>query len=106
MSAPGRGNTLTVIGWRDIPAQVVAAHGRNKARVELSPRFQTAIDRAAMQAGLIGTDEYLEQWTQLSRPCGDDLEAEARAEADRLEIAYDRPRLERLVAAAGIEEDT
>lgn len=99
-------STLTVIGWRDIPAQVVAAHGRSKVRVELSPRFQAAIDRAAMQAGLIGTDEYLEHWTRLSRPCGDDLDSEARREADRLEIAYDRPRLERLVAAAGIEEDT
>lgn len=97
--------TLTVIGWRDIPAQVVAARGREKARVELSARFQSAIDRAAMQAGLIGTDEYLEQWTRLSRDCADDLEAEARAEAERLELAYDRPRLERLIAAAGIEED-
>lgn len=98
-------STLTVIGWRDIPAQVVAARGREKARVELSARFQSAIDRAAMQAGLIGTDEYLEQWTRLSRDCGDDLEAEARAEAERLELAYDRPRLERLIAAAGIEDD-
>ena len=99
-------STLTVIGWRDIPAQVVAAHGRSKVRVELSPRFQAAIDRAAMQAGLIGTDEYLEHWTRLSRDCADDLESEARAEAERLERAYDRPRLERLIAAAGIEEDT
>lgn len=97
--------TLTVIGWRDIPAQVVASYGREKVRVELSPRFQTAIDRAAMQAGLIGTDEYLEQWTRVSRECSADLETEARVEAERLELAYDRPRLERLIATAGNEED-
>lgn len=96
---------LTVIGWRDIPAQVVASRGRDKVRIELSARFQTAIDRAAMHAGMIGTDEYLEQWTRMSRDCGDDLDAAAREEADRLEQAYDRPRLERLVASSGIEED-
>lgn len=96
---------LTVIGWRDIPAQVVASRGRDKVRIELSARFQTAIDRAAMHAGMIGTDEYLAQWTRMSRDCGDDLDAAAREEADRLEQAYDRPRLERLVASSGIEED-
>lgn len=97
---------LTVIGWRDIPAQVVASRGRTKVRIELSQRFQLAIDRAAMNAGLIGTDTYLEQWTRITRPCGEDLEQEARTEADRLETAYDRPRLELIVAASGIEEDT
>lgn len=106
MSAPSRSSTLTVIGWRDIPAQVVAAHGRNKVRIELSPRFQAAIDRAAMQAGLIGTDEYLTQWARSARDCSDDLNTEARNAASQLELAYDRPRLERLIAAAGIEKDT
>ena len=96
---------LTVIGWRDIPAQVIASRGRDKARLELSARFQTAIDRAAMHAGLIGTDAYLEEWTRVSRDCGDDLDEEVRREAARLEQAYDRPRLERLVAGSGIEED-
>lgn len=97
---------VTVIGWRDIPAQVVASRGREKVRVELSQRFQMAIDRAAMNAGLVGTDDYLEQWERISRVCGDDLESEARDEAARLEQAYTRERLERIVAAAGIEEDT
>jgi hypothetical protein len=97
---------LTVIGWRDIPAQVVAARGRSKVRIELSPRFQMAIDRAAMNAGLIGTDAYLEEWTRISRECGDDLEAAAREEAARLEEAYDRPRLERIIAQSGVEEET
>jgi hypothetical protein len=97
---------LTVISWRDIPAQVVAARGREKVRSELSPRFQAAIDRAAMNAGLVGTDAYLAQWTQTSREGGGDLHAEAAAEAARLEQAYDRDRLERLVAASGLEEDT
>lgn len=79
---------LTIIRWREIPAQVVAKRGREAARRELSPRFQVAIDRAAMYAGLFGTDEYLSEWVRESRPCSDDLEAEATAEAARLESAF------------------
>lgn len=97
---------LTVIGWRDIPAQVVASKGREKVRIELSARFQNAIDQAAMNAGLIGTDAYLEEWTQISRECGDDLAEAAREEAERLEHMYDRARLARLVAGSGVEEDS
>lgn len=96
---------LTVIRWRDIPAQVVASRGRDKVRLELSPRFQVAIDRAAMKAGLVGTDAYLEQWTQVSRMCDDDLADVANSEAERLEETYDQTRLDRLVSGSGLEED-
>ena len=50
---------LTVIWWRDIPAQVVAKSGRTAARVQLTSQFQEAIDMAATRVGLIGTDDYL-----------------------------------------------
>jgi hypothetical protein len=96
---------LTVISWRDIPAQVVASEGRTKVRVELSQRFQLAIDRAAMNAGLIGTDTYLEEWTRTTRECDDDLDKAANEEAARLEAEYDRIRLEHLIADSGVEED-
>jgi len=76
--------TLTVILWRDMPAQVVAKRGRTVHKVELAPRFHQAIDRAAMRAGSIGTDEYLEDWRRDSRQCGDDLEAEVLAEVDSI----------------------
>jgi hypothetical protein len=95
---------LTVISWRAIPAQVIAGKGRGAVRVQLSERFQEAIDAAAMRAGLIGTDTYLEEWRRESRPCKDDLEAEVVAAAARLEIEYDDRRLERLVRASGEEE--
>ena len=42
---------LIIISWRDIPAQVVVKRGRETAKVQLSPRFQEAVDRAAMRAG-------------------------------------------------------
>ena len=95
---------LTVISWRDIPAQVTAGKGRNAARVPLSERFQEAIDAAAMRAGLIGSDGYLEEWRRQARPCGDDLDAEVASAAAQLELEYTDGRLERLVRASGEEQ--
>lgn len=92
---------LTIIYWRDIPAQVVAGQGRTSARAQLSDRFQTAIDAAAMKAGLVGSDAYLEEWRRETRPCGDDLEAEVAAEVERLEADFPRERLLALVRAGG-----
>ena len=37
--------------WRDIPSHVVYKAGREKHRQQLDPKFETAIDRAAMRAG-------------------------------------------------------
>jgi Virulence factor len=92
---------LTVIWWRDIPAQVTAKEGRTRAARELPPRFQEAIDAAAMRAGLIGTDAYLQEWRREPRDCGDDLEAEVSDEAAWLEAAYPDDTLERLVRSDG-----
>ena len=94
---------LTVIWWRDIPAQVTAKAGRTRASRELPVRFQEAIDSAAMRAGLIGTDAYLEEWRREPRDCGDDLEAEVAQEAEWLDAAYTDDVLERLVRASGRE---
>jgi hypothetical protein len=95
---------LTVIWWRAIPAQVVAREGRTTARAQLSSRFQEAIDMAATRVGLIGTDDYLNEWHRETRPCGDDLDAEAAAEAERLEQVYPDAALDTLVRAGGIAE--
>ena len=64
---------------------MLARRGDETAKRELSARFQVAIDRAAMYAGLFGTDEYLAEWARDTRPCGDDLETEVAAEARALE---------------------
>ena len=94
---------LTVIWWRDIPAQVTAKEGRARAASELPPRFQEAIDAAAMRAGLIGTDAYLEEWRREPRACGDDLDAEVAQELEWLDAAYTDDVLDRLVRANGKE---
>ncbi len=94
---------LTLISWRAIPAQVTAGKGREAARAQLSERFQEAIDAAAMRAGLIGTDAYLEEWRRDAQPCGDDLEAEVAAVVTALEHDYTDERLARIVRASGEE---
>ncbi len=94
--------TLTVIYWRDIPAQVTAKGDGDSARSQLSDRFQQAIDAAAMQAGLVDMDLYLEEWRQVARPCGDDLEAEVAAEVERLEAAFAGDVLRRLARSGGL----
>lgn len=76
---------LTVIYWRDIPAQVVAKAGRSKAKKELEPRFAKAIDRAAMRAGRGSSDAYLADWRREAVTVrGDDLQQAVEAEVARL----------------------
>jgi hypothetical protein len=49
---------VKILYWHDIPIQVKAQDGTTRAGVQLSARFQTAIDEAAMAANLIGDDDY------------------------------------------------
>ncbi len=95
---------IILVYWRDIPAQVLVKAGRKTARRQLSDRFQTAIDRAAMRAKMRDTDSYLEQWRRAEPvACGDELEREAAEAAERLEIDFSDGRLEQLVIAGGAE---
>ncbi len=96
--------SLIVISWRDIPAQVIVKRGHESAKVQLSHRFQEAVDRAAMRAGKGSSDAYLADWARSApRPCGDDLQAEASAEAARLESKFTDEDLERLVRSKGVD---
>jgi hypothetical protein len=73
--------TLTVIWWRDIPAQVVARDGRRSSKEVLHPRFQVAIDKAASRAGKRAYGDYIE----------------------RLEATYDKHHLAELIQSGGVE---
>ncbi len=96
---------LTIVYWRDIPAQVIAKEKRNAAKRVLSERFEKAIDRAAMRSGARDTDAYLAEWRRGEpTPCGDDLDAEADAVAARIEDDYDDDRLAGLIASGGRDD--
>ncbi len=95
---------LITVYWRDIPAQVIAKAGRKTAKIQLTERFEKAIDRAAMRAKLRDTDSYLAHWRRADPvACGEDLEAEAKAAAERLEADYTDERLKGLVAQGGLD---
>ena len=50
--------TYQIMYWHDIPVQVRARDAGGRVSAQLPPRFQEAIDQAAMAAGLIGSDDY------------------------------------------------
>lgn len=96
--------TLTVIWWRDIPAQVIAKDRRRASKVVLHPRFQVAIDKAAEKAGKKSMDDYIGEWRKVQSDCGDDLEAAANAEAEKLEADHPKQVLEWLIASGGVAD--
>lgn len=94
---------LSVIYWRDIPAQVVGRDDQRTSKIVLHRRFQVAIDRAASRAGRRGYSEYIGEWRKVRVRCDGDIDAAVRAESDRLETEYARHRLATLVLAGGLE---
>jgi len=93
---------VTIVYWRDIPAQVIVGPGRRGAKAPLPERFEKAIDRAAMKTGAAGTDAYLAEWRK-GEPYlmeGDAAEI-AAAEAARIDKEYDKERLSALIANDG-----
>lgn len=97
---------ITIVYWRDIPAQVIVGRGRTGAKVQLSERFEKAIDRAAMRSGARGTDDYLAEWRRVGSGSaqGDPREA-AETLARTLEAEYDSERLAALIGNYGHNGD-
>ncbi len=93
---------VTIVYWRDIPAQVIVGKGRRGAKRPLPERFEQAIDRAAMKVGAADTDAYLAEWRKAAPYTVEgDPEEVAQAEADRLEAEYDQDRIKALIANDG-----
>ena len=89
---------VTIVYWRDIPAQVIVGKGRRGSKVQLAERFEQAIDRAAMKSGASGTDASLAEWRKAEpyEVAGEPDEV-AAAEAARIEAEYDAGRLRALI---------
>ena len=96
---------VTIVYWRDIPAQVIVRQGRENRKVMLSQRFQEAVDRAAMRAGKGSSDAYLEDWRRESRDCEGDPAAEAQRVAAELEARFSDADLEKLIKAGGVARE-
>ena len=93
---------VTIVYWRDIPAQVIVGKGRRGAKVQLPERFEQAIDRAAMKVGAADTDAYLSEWRKAaSYPVEGEPDDIATAEAARLEAEYDQAKIKTLIENDG-----
>jgi hypothetical protein len=96
-------NKLITVYWRDIPAQVIARKGRKTSfKKELHPRFQRAIDRAAMRARKESEDAYLADWRRESEPCGEDLEKAVSEVVARLETEWTVELLDTVARRGGV----
>ena len=93
---------VTIVYWRDIPAQVIVGKGRRGVKRPLPERFEQAIDRCAMKVGARETDAYLAEWRKADPVTveGED-EAVAEAEVARIVRDYDAARIAALIANDG-----
>ena len=99
------GNSVIIIKWRDIPAQVNAQMGRERYQVILGAKFQRAIDRAKRKANIYTAEEDVAQWSRETLPLEGDMALAVQSVADRLEEEWTRQRLGVLAYAGGFEKD-
>jgi len=93
---------VTIVYWRDIPAQVIVGKGRRASKIQLAERFEQAIDRAAMKVGAAETDAYLAEWHRAAPyPVEGEASQIAKQEAERLEIEFDTDKIKQLIANDG-----
>lgn len=89
---------VTIVCWRDIPAQVIVGKGRKGSKAPLPERFEQAIDRCAMKVGARDTDAYLAEWRKApAYEVAGEPDAIAAAEAARIDAEYDTARLKALI---------
>ena len=89
---------VTIVYWRDIPAQVIVGQGRRASKVQLTERFEQAIDRCAMKIGARDSDAYLAEWRKVaSSEVEGDQDQIARDTADRLIADYDTAHINALI---------
>ena len=96
---------VTIVYWRDIPAQVICGKGRRGHKIQLPERFEQAIDRAAMKVGAKDADAYLAEWRKAApyHVEGDDKDV-AISEVARIESEYDSPKIKALIDNDGWAE--
>ena len=100
---------ITIVYWRDIPAQIIAEHGRGRNRkqskIELGKKFLVSIDSAAMKSGAEGSDDYLSDWRRSApEEISDSLELEVNKLKKEIEEKYSNSKLKELISNGGFEK--
>ena len=93
---------VTIVYWRDIPAQIIVGKGRRGVKKQLPERFEQAIDRCAMKIGARDGDAYMAEWRKAApfEVAGEDDQV-AEAELTRIVTEYDVERIKTLIANDG-----
>ena len=93
---------MTIVYWRDIPAQVIVGKGRRAAKAPLPERFEQAIDRCAMKVGAKDDDAYMAGFRKVDQGEVDGSDADAAtAMAAKIDTDYDQHRIKKLIANDG-----
>ena len=100
---------ITIVYWRDIPAQIIAEQGRGRNRkqfkIELGKKFIVSIDSAAMKSGAEGSDDYLSDWRRSDpEEISDNLELEVNKLKKEIEEKYSNSKLKELISNGGFEQ--
>jgi len=54
--------TYKILYWQEVPSQIKAEDDQDEVNLPMPQRFMERVDRIAMQRGLAGSDDFLEQW--------------------------------------------
>jgi len=93
---------VTIVYWRDMPAQVIVGRGRRGVKLPLPERFEQAIDRAAMKSGAAESDDYIAGFRKAAPIPVDGTDQEAaEATVANIDAEYDQDRLKTLIANDG-----
>ena len=99
------GKLITVF-WRDIPSHIIFKTKSGKFKKQMSPRFEKAIDRAAMRAGKGSSDAYMADWRrEIVKIKTDDPQSIVDQEIELLEHMFSDELLEKTVKSKGIKEE-
>ena len=96
-----RMDNLTILSWRDIPAQLLIGSGRKATKLKLSEKFEKAIDQCAMKVGAKDSESYLEDWQKKTVPLQTTGTSSIALEAERLERYYTNEKLKALIINNG-----
>ena len=96
---------MTTFFWRDIPSHVIYKLGREKYKKQLNPKFEIAIDRAAMRAGKGSSDAYMSEWRRETVAMQGDPQELVDNLVNELENQFTDEVLEKTIKAKGIKPE-
>ena len=94
-------NDLTIVYWRDIPAQLIIGSGRKAIKFKLDEKYEKAIDRCAMKVGAKDSEAYLEDWHKKTVKRSNTSRFTIEEEAAKIETEYSDEKLKDLIKNNG-----